>query len=164
MPQICYRPTYPRLAHNRRQDSGGSRGVKCSKYYSQYMRPVTRNVRPRLFFQVMQRWTHFCGYRVLDWHIPCDRSLHLHVMVPQGWDNISHGFVAPYIMLQGMTQAVRWRFTNVIVFPGHYLFILCNYYLQKVPQAVPKLSVMSWPYLCVCVYPLCTAWHMSSIR
>ncbi|TFK59751.1 hypothetical protein BDN72DRAFT_780339 [Pluteus cervinus] len=36
MPQIRYRPQYPHLQHDQRQDSGGSRGAKCSKYYSTY--------------------------------------------------------------------------------------------------------------------------------
>lgn len=36
MPQIRHRPTYPRLTHDQQQNSGGSRGAKCSKYYSQY--------------------------------------------------------------------------------------------------------------------------------
>lgn len=36
MPQIRHRPKYPGLTHDLRPDSGGSRGAKCSKYYSQY--------------------------------------------------------------------------------------------------------------------------------
>lgn len=36
MPQIRSRPKYPKLTHDQRKDSGGSRGAKCSKYYSQY--------------------------------------------------------------------------------------------------------------------------------
>ena len=36
MPQIRHRPTYPRLSHDQRQESGGSRGAKCSKYWSKY--------------------------------------------------------------------------------------------------------------------------------
>ncbi|KAF9455234.1 hypothetical protein BDZ94DRAFT_870632 [Collybia nuda] len=36
MPQIRSRPQYPRLTHDQRNDSGGNRGAKCSKYYSQY--------------------------------------------------------------------------------------------------------------------------------
>ena len=36
MPQIWHRPKYPRLIHDQRNETGGSRGAKCSKYYSQY--------------------------------------------------------------------------------------------------------------------------------
>lgn len=36
MLQIRHHPTYPWLTHDQWQDSGGSRGAKCSKYYSQY--------------------------------------------------------------------------------------------------------------------------------
>lgn len=36
MPQIRHRPKYPRLMHDQRNETGGSRGAKCSKYYSQY--------------------------------------------------------------------------------------------------------------------------------
>jgi hypothetical protein len=36
MPQIRHRPKYPRLKHDQKNDSGGSRGAKCSKYYTRY--------------------------------------------------------------------------------------------------------------------------------
>jgi hypothetical protein len=36
MPQIWHQPKYPGLKHNSRADSGGNRGMKSSKYYSQY--------------------------------------------------------------------------------------------------------------------------------
>jgi hypothetical protein len=36
MPQIRHRPIYPRLTHDQRIEKSGSRGAKCSKYYSQY--------------------------------------------------------------------------------------------------------------------------------
>ncbi|KAF8871836.1 hypothetical protein BD779DRAFT_1453446 [Infundibulicybe gibba] len=36
MPQIRFRPKYPRLKHDVRGDVGGKRGAKCSKFYSKY--------------------------------------------------------------------------------------------------------------------------------
>ncbi|TFK58249.1 hypothetical protein BDN72DRAFT_739945, partial [Pluteus cervinus] len=36
MPQIRLRPEYPKLSYDKKQESGGSRGAKCSKYYSTY--------------------------------------------------------------------------------------------------------------------------------
>ncbi|TFK63217.1 hypothetical protein BDN72DRAFT_735812, partial [Pluteus cervinus] len=36
MPEIRSRPRYPGLRHDQKQESGGSRGAKCSKYYSTY--------------------------------------------------------------------------------------------------------------------------------
>jgi hypothetical protein len=36
MPQVRYRPEYPHLKHDLRNDPGGQRGAKCSKYYLQY--------------------------------------------------------------------------------------------------------------------------------
>jgi hypothetical protein len=36
MSQIRHRPVYLRLTADRRKESGGSRGAKCSKYYAQY--------------------------------------------------------------------------------------------------------------------------------
>src|ERR1700733_3850744 len=36
MPQIRQHAIYPSLKNDRCQDSGGNRGAKCSKYYSQY--------------------------------------------------------------------------------------------------------------------------------
>jgi hypothetical protein len=36
MPQIRHRPKYPNLKNDLRVDSGGERGAKCTKYYSQY--------------------------------------------------------------------------------------------------------------------------------
>lgn len=36
MPKIRERPKYPSLSHDQRGEVAGSRGAKCSKYYSQY--------------------------------------------------------------------------------------------------------------------------------
>jgi hypothetical protein len=36
MPQIRHRPSYPALKHDQKNETGGNRGAKCSKYYSQY--------------------------------------------------------------------------------------------------------------------------------
>jgi hypothetical protein len=36
MPQIRHRPRYPQLLYDQMIESGGNRGAKCSKYYSQY--------------------------------------------------------------------------------------------------------------------------------